>query len=179
MAALAPFHARWEYVTIHWRDDGISRTMFLRFSKKDFPSFEREIVTQTGLTFEDAARERDATRRLIERRKSEALPLRLDRATFIRNELINGGLYQILIIEREPGAGNLFLFRGKQISWKKPVWVIPVAIVPGAEHVGHAEPEYSRTIREEPGCNSPAGARCSSRALRPDQDSRFSLRRSA
>jgi hypothetical protein len=143
MAVLAPVHVRWEYVTIQWRDSGLNHTTILRFSKKDFPSFEREMVTQTSLTFEDAARQRDTTRQLIEQRKPEALPIQLDRGTFIRNELVKSGLYQILIVEREPGTGNLFFFRGKEVDWKKLAWVIPVTIIPGSEQVGRPEPEYS------------------------------------
>ena len=143
LAALTPFHARWEYVTIEWRDNGVPRKTMLRFRSADFSSFEREVTTRTSLRFEDAAKQREATIQQIERRKSEVLPVHLDRGTFIRNEPVHGGLYQILIIEREPGSGDLYLFAGKQVDPKKPAWVVPVSITASAENPVHPEPDYS------------------------------------
>jgi len=147
MAILAPFHVRREYVTIRWRDNGVPRATYLRFLKADFPSFEREMAARTNLTFENVGKQRDKIRQQIESRKSEALSVRLDRGTFIRNEPVHGGLYQTLIIEREPGAGDLYLYCGKQINSKKPAWVIPVSIIATAENMRIPDPEYNKRVR--------------------------------
>jgi hypothetical protein len=143
MGGLAPFSVHWEYVTIHWRDNGTPRITVLRFGKTDFPSFQRELSSRTGLVFEDTGALRDATIKQIELRKGEALPLRFDRAIFIRNEVIPRGLYQILVVEREPAAGDLYFFRGKKVVSNRPELIVPVSILGNAEYAIAAEPEYS------------------------------------
>jgi hypothetical protein len=147
LALLAPFHVRWEYVRIQWRDNGEPRTTYLRFRSADFSSFEREVAARAQLTFESLTIQREERLQLIERRKSEALPVRLDRATFIRNEPVRGGLYQVLIVETAPDAGDLYLFRGKRVNPKKPTLVVPISIMTGAENVQTSEPAYSQRKR--------------------------------
>ncbi len=133
LAGLAPYKARWEFVTIEWRDNGTPRTTLLRFNASDFPSFEKELRARTGLEFEDMNAQRDARLKEIESHRSEAVTLRLDRATTIRNELVKGGSYQVLVIERQPSAGDLYLFHGKEIKPEKPSWVVPVTLKPASE----------------------------------------------
>jgi hypothetical protein len=143
MGALAPFRIHWEYATIYWHSDGTPRITVLRFRKSDFPSFERQLSTRTGLKFEDAAAQRAAALREIERRNRDALPLRFDQAVFIRNELMPRGLYQILVVEREPAAGQLYFFRGKKVVSNRPALVVPVSILVDTSNALSAEPEYS------------------------------------
>lgn len=148
MAVLAPLHVRWEYVIVQWRDNDLPRTTYLRLSKTDFPSFEQEVAGRTQLTFENLTATRAARWQQIEQSRPEAMPVRLHRATFIRNEPVRGGLYQMVVLQTGPGSGDLYLFRGKNIDPKKPAWVVPVTIIASAtESRNEAEPEYSPRLR--------------------------------
>jgi hypothetical protein len=143
LAALTPFHTRWEYLTVDWRDRGVSRTTILRFGAGDFVRFERSLADAAGFSIENAAADRAALATQIA--KAPPLSIRLDGSTFIRNEPVRGGEYRLLVLEREPPTGTLYLFHGAKVDPKKLSWAVPVSITPTADDHQSPEPEYTNT----------------------------------
>ncbi|MBI4893543.1 MAG: hypothetical protein HY821_23175 [Acidobacteria bacterium] len=142
-AALSGSKAKWEYVTIGWRENQAYHSKLVRLRQVDLPSFQRELKARTWLEVADAEQELKDLWREIDRRRSEALSIRLEKQTLIRKTPVRAGPYLMIILEKENSTGRLYLFRGNRIDPTKPALEIPITITANNEPAQGGVPIYA------------------------------------
>lgn len=161
-AALSSSKVQWEYVTIGWRESQAYHTKIVRLRKADLPSFARELKARTWLDVVDAEQDLKDLWREIERRRSEALTITLEKQTLIRKTPVRAGSYLMIILEMENSSARLYLFRGNRIDPTKPVLEIPVTLTANNDPAQGVVPVY----RIDQGWRMLQGVRVAGRTVR-------------
>lgn len=119
-AIAAPFKTKKHFVGIQWREEGLERKETFEVSKTDYQAILRELARATGKLWEDLPEARKKLRKELEQARDK-IPFELDRNAFIGGTQVQAGLYQLVLLERGPDRGELYLFRGAEVNPQKLV----------------------------------------------------------
>jgi len=103
------------FVRLAWMEDGRERVVWLKVGKGEYAGFLASLEQVTGRRFVDRAAERQQLVQEL-RARLDRFPVDLDRKTWVEGIVLPPGHYQAVVLEREPGRGEIYFFAGPAIS---------------------------------------------------------------
>ncbi len=140
--ALHQHKSKDHFILIFWKEQGQTHDAIFQVDKGDYGKVLEELERVTGRKWRDIPAERQRLRREIEQNARHATPLRLDRCVVVSTADLPMGLYQIVLLEREPGRADLLFFAGKAVDPKRLLAQASVEIVAASNAVPGAMPRY-------------------------------------
>ncbi len=117
------------YVSIVWEEEGIKKDVLFEVPKDERTSLLNELQNVTGKPWRDLDSEQKKTIQELEGLKNKSISLELNRQTQVGAVSLKPGLYQIVVIERENGMGELHFFEGKKVKPAKSLVSVKVEIL--------------------------------------------------
>jgi|GEM_PF-3517048 len=117
------------YVSIVWEENGEKKDVVFMVSKDDRTPFLNELQSVTDKPWRDLDSEQKKTLQELKVAKENAVSLQLDRTTQVGNVALKPGVYQIVLLDRGNGVGDLHFFEGKKVKPEKSLVSMKVEIV--------------------------------------------------
>jgi hypothetical protein len=142
-AVLAVLKTKKHFVNILWEEDGAKKEVVFKVGKGEYKPFLAELRKATGKEWKNLPKEREMLKKEIEQEKKNTIALQLDRGVHIGAVDLNPGLYQLVLLNRGEGKGELCFFPGKKVEAKKIAAGALVEIVDQANQLKDAQAVYN------------------------------------
>jgi hypothetical protein len=103
------------FVRLAWVEEGRERVVWLKVGKGEYSSFLASLEQVTGRRFVDRAAERQRLAAEL-RARMERFSIELDRKAWVEGAVLRPGRYQVVVLEREPGRGEVYFFAGPEVT---------------------------------------------------------------
>ena len=126
---LSFFKAEDHYINVLWREDETIREIVFESGKNDYQPILQAIQSASGHEWKDLPAQRETLQRELESETKRSLSIELDRRVRFGQVLLSPGPYQLVILEREVDAGELYFFAGDKVEPKEVAHAVPVEVI--------------------------------------------------
>lgn len=141
----APFKKGKHFVTLFWQEGGQKLGVTFEVRKQDYQALLAEFERVGGRPPRNLFLERAVLHAELDREKDRKASLELTQDARVGNNLLQRGRYQIVLLERESGRGELYFFRGQKVNPKKVAATAAVTIEPYTGNSSTAQVRYQET----------------------------------
>jgi hypothetical protein len=150
------------YITIDWREAGRLRELQLQVNSADYQPLLGELQAVTHRGWKSLPNEIHNLRSALEREAANSVPVEFDRSIRLGWTEVPAGSYRLIVLERSPKRGELYLFPAERADLDR---VLAQAVVELAERTatsGTVQVSY----KEENGIATLSEIRAGARSLR-------------
>ena len=137
--ALDQFKEVEHFVVISWQEQGKRKHMLLKTQSGEHKSLLAELGAVAGKEWRNIPEEIEKARQEVELGNVKRQPLLLHEYVNISDRIVPPGRYVMVLLEREPDLGELYLFSGDEVNAKNFAGRFVVEILTGSPR-GPADP---------------------------------------
>ena len=142
MAATYPVKSKYAYISILWSEQNTDQEMRLRLDRKDYSPFLEELQKATGKEWKNLENEWAKLQQAIVGSASHKVALQLDRKTRMGTVELKPGAYELVLLAREAGHGEVYLFPNNEFNVEHLVATAWVDILPASTEIQAAAVSY-------------------------------------
>jgi len=134
-------------VHIVWRDKGVDEEIVLKLHKNDYGPFLVRLEKATGKPWKNLDTDWKRVQQEIKRAEPNKLEIRLDRKVRVAKVGLEPGTYQIVLLEREAGHGEIYFFPGSEVNAEHLAAVVSVEISPLVNEGNTPQIDYNQDLK--------------------------------
>jgi len=115
-AIAAPFKTTRHFIRILWQQDGEPQEALLEVGKGDYSAVLARLQAVTGKPWQNLPEARKKLRMELEEAKVRKSPIQIERAALVNEVELEPGFYQIILLNRAEGRGEVYFFKGQDVD---------------------------------------------------------------
>lgn len=130
------------YVSIVWEEDGVKKDVIFDVPKGERTPLLSELQSATGKPWRDLDSEQKRTIQELEAAKNKGISLQINRQTQVGGVSLKPGVYQVVLLERGNGTGDLHFFEGKKVKPEKSLVAAKIELMGQANNSSTTQLSY-------------------------------------
>ncbi len=104
------------FITIYWQEDGAVRHLALKVSARKHKALLGELKSVTRKEWKSLPELTKGKWHELERESINRIPVQLEQTVVVGWKKLPAGLYQLVLLEREPPLSELYFFAGEEVN---------------------------------------------------------------